>query len=764
MTAVDADAVTTASLDARAVEAGTLGTAAVVAAIVLLGNSLGFVRDLVIAGLFGASVRTDAFLVAWTVPEVTSTLLLEGAMVFAFVPLLTTEIQRTGLASGLVRRSLLPLGALLAVLAVLVAATTPLVVRVLAPGLAGNADAIGSLRWASLTILFLGIAGYMASVLRAHDRFYAAAAVYLAYNVGIISMMALGHGRFGVVSAAMGLAVGSALMVAIQVPSFLRTVEVRGLTWRVDRGLARELAVFLPIGLFFFVRQCQVFVERFLGSYLTEGSISHLNFAAKTAQVSMTLVLAVAVVSFPAFSRAASAGDDDAMRSTFERTVRVVAALILPAAAVLVVFARGIVATLFEHGAFDAGDTGATAAIMQVYAIGLIGQVLVSVAVQPSFATRRDLWRPFAAAAAGLAVTVAVGASLLGVLGARALALGNATGIITMAVLLLLGARRQVVGLDLGRLALGAARLTVIAVLSVAAAWATVTVTSLHEIPALGAAVGALIVLLLYVGLCRVAGAPEIEPVLDLTVRRIRPGRASGVTADGRFARPVPTILMYHSVSDPGTDPHAICIPPDRFEAQVRLLARWGYRGVSMRELLDAHISGTADRLVGLTFDDGYADFLTTAVPILDRYGFTATVFVVAGALGGWNDWDPEPRLALLDADGVRAVAAAGMEVAAHSVSHVHLPPLATEAAAREVADAAAMLEAIPGVEVRGFAFPYGDGDGSTAALVRGSGYAYCCCTNAGTGDGRDPWMLPRRFVGRRDGWLRLRAKLLVRP
>ena len=293
---------------------------------------------------------------------------------------------------------------------------------------------------------------FRSSVLRAHDRFYVAAAVYLAYNVGIISTMALGHGRFGVVSAAMGLAFGSALMVVIQLPSFLRTVEVRGLTWRVDRGLARELAVFLPIGLFFFVRQCQVFVERFLGSYLAEGSISHLNFAAKTAQVSTTLVLAVAVVSFPAFARAASAGDHGAMRATFERTVRVVSALILPAAAVLIVFAQSIVAALYQHGAFDARDTGATAAIMQIYAIGLIGQVLVSVAVQPAFATRRDLWRPFAAAAAGLVVTVVVGASLLGPLGARALALGNASGILTMAVLLLLGARRQVTGLDLGQI------------------------------------------------------------------------------------------------------------------------------------------------------------------------------------------------------------------------------------------------------------------------------------------------------------------------
>lgn len=762
MTTVRPGPATAGAVGAPAVEAGNLGTAAVVAGIVLLGNSLGFVRDLVIAGLFGASIRTDAFLVAWTVPEVTSTLLLEGAMVFAFVPLLTAEIQRNGTAAGLVRRSLLPLVALLTVAASVMAIATPLVCRILAPGLAGNADALASLRWASFTIVFLGTAGYMASVLRAHDRFYVAAAVYLAYNAGIIAMMLLGHGRFGVVSAAMGLAVGSALMVAIQLPSFLRTVDCRGLGWRVDRELVRELAVFVPIGLFFFVRQCQVFVERFLGSYLEEGSISHLNFATKTAQVSTTLVLAVAVVSFPAFARAAAAADHDAMRATFERTVRVVAALILPATAILIVFAHAIVGILYERGAFDAGDVGATAAIMQIYAIGLIGQVLVSVAVQPSFATRRDLWRPFVAAGIGLTVTIVVGASLLGTLGARALALGNASGIITMALVLLVGARRQVRGLDLARILGSVVRLTAITVVAVAAAWATVALTPLHDAPAIGVAVGAAIVLGLYTGLCRLAGAPEIEPVLDLTVRRVR--RAGGVDAHGRLTRAVPTILMYHSVSEPPTDPHAICVSPERFAAQMRRLARWGYRGVSVRELLDAHAAGASAGLVGLTFDDGYADFLSAAVPVLDDHGFTATVFVVAGALGGWNDWDPEPRLALLDAEGIAAVAAAGMEVAAHSVTHRHLPEIGFEDATREVVDARAWLEDIPGVSVSGFAFPYGDGDARTADLVRRSGYDYCCCTNPGTGDRRDPWMLPRRYVGPRDGWLRLRAKLIVGP
>src|SRR5215218_2694780 len=121
---------------------------------------------------------------------------------------------------------------------------------------------------------------------------------------------------------------------------------------------------------------------------------------------------------------------------------------------------------------------------------------------------------------------------------------------------------------------------------------------------------------------------------------------------------------MYHSISPSRLpDPHRVRVHPDRLDGHLRLLRRLGVRGVSLRELLAAHDRGSTAGLVGLTFDDGYVDFLDHAVPVLGRYGMTATLYVVAGRLGGANEWDEGPRLDLVDADQVRAVAASGHDV-----------------------------------------------------------------------------------------------------
>jgi peptidoglycan/xylan/chitin deacetylase (PgdA/CDA1 family) len=99
----------------------------------------------------------------------------------------------------------------------------------------------------------------------------------------------------------------------------------------------------------------------------------------------------------------------------------------------------------------------------------------------------------------------------------------------------------------------------------------------------------------------------------------------------------LPLVLMYHSVAPYTVDPYQVTVHPERFEEQLRWLHRRGLRGVSVRELLAANCEGDSHGLVGLTFDDGYADFVTSVIPALTRYGFTATVFVVAGKLGGYT-------------------------------------------------------------------------------------------------------------------------------
>src|SRR5690349_17403064 len=131
---------------------------------------------------------------------------------------------------------------------------------------------------------------------------------------------------------------------------------------------------------------------------------------------------------------------------------------------------------------------------------------------------------------------------------------------------------------------------------------------------------------------------------------------------------------MYHSVEPYDVDPYQVTVRPRRFDRQMRWLRRRGMRGVSMAELLAARRAGRDAGLVGLTFDDGYTDFVTEVLPALSRYGFTATVFVVAGALGGHNSWDDGgPRKPLMTAPDVRRAAEAGMEIGSHSLTHLPL-------------------------------------------------------------------------------------------
>ncbi|GAB3845193.1 polysaccharide deacetylase family protein [Dactylosporangium cerinum] len=219
-------------------------------------------------------------------------------------------------------------------------------------------------------------------------------------------------------------------------------------------------------------------------------------------------------------------------------------------------------------------------------------------------------------------------------------------------------------------------------------------------------------------------------------------------------------VLMYHSVEQCDHDPFQVTVRPDRFAGQLRWLRRAGWRGVAMRDLLRARAAGTADRLVGLTFDDGYADFVTEVMPLLARHGFTATVFVLAGRLGGDNAWDrPGPRKALMTAADVRRAADAGLEIGSHGLLHRPLPAADPAALAAEVGTSRAALSALCGQDVPGFCYPYGQVGAREVAAVKAAGYEYACAVGRSTLDSR--YAVPRVFVGDRDGPTRLAAKWL---
>ncbi|MGW4255466.1 murein biosynthesis integral membrane protein MurJ [Streptomyces californicus] len=524
--------------------------AAATAVLTVLGAALGLVRDQAIARYFGASDASDAFLIAWTVPEMAATLLIEDGMALLLVPAFSLALSRRGAAAGagagkeitvgvgdaeasdpvreLVAATLPRLFLLLSGGAALLIAGAPWVVGVLAPGLADPRLAVDCTRLTAVTVLTFGITGYFSAALRAHRSFLPPAGVYVAYNVGIIGTTLALHAVWGVRAAAAGVALGSVLMILTQLPVFLRFVPLRRpRPRRFGRRAARTapplgFAVLAPVILFVVSRQSQVLVERFLASTLPAGAISHLNYAQKVAQLPMVLSLMICTVTFPVVARAMAAGEREKARLRVERDLALAGTVVLLGTAVVLGYAPQIIEVLFQRGAFDASDTGSTAQVMRVYALGLLGHCLVGALSRPFFSSGRPTWFPAFAMGTGLVVTTGAGYALTYRFGVDGIATANALGISTTALLLLMGLGTRVVPIRARSVAFSLGRLAGASLAAGAAGWAC---APLVPDPVLSLAAGCLLVPAVFLLTGLALRSPELTSLLVPIRRRFFDGR-----------------------------------------------------------------------------------------------------------------------------------------------------------------------------------------------------------------------------------------------
>ncbi len=411
---------------------------ATVGGITLLSRVLGFARDVLIAAVFGAGIRADAFFVAFQLANLARRLLAEGALNAAVVPLyLRARDQGGEAAAGAFA------GQLIGTLAVgltgavaLLALAMPAIVVVLAPGFVFNGPRMTiAVELARLMLPYLALAGPLAvlmGVLNANHRFAFAALATAAFNATmlaalfVIFMLQAGDGALSgrILAASVALA-GLAQLVLIGAGVWIGPERITPLGVSFGPQMRRFLALAIPGLVASGIPQITIIAGVMVAS-ASPSAVSWLYYANRLIELPLGIVgIAIGTVLVPAFTHALRSGNRAELASAESRGLELALGLALPAAAALAVLAHPIVAVLFERGAFTAADTAATAAALAAFALGLPGHVLVK-AFSPVFFAREDTATPMHAALFGFVIALGGSLALLPILGHVGIAIATA--------------------------------------------------------------------------------------------------------------------------------------------------------------------------------------------------------------------------------------------------------------------------------------------------------------------------------------------------
>ena len=200
--------------------------------------------------------------------------------------------------------------------------------------------------------------------------------------------------------------------------------------------------------------------------------------------------------------------------------------------------------------------------------------------------------------------------------------------------------------------------------------------------------------------------------------------------------KPIP-ILMYHSIASmpKGTVMRSLHVPPKLFRLQMWLLKILGYKGLSMGDLQPYLTGKKQGKVVGITFDDGFKNNLIQALPILQKFGFTATNYIISQNIGGINHWDLNKGISenpLMDENEVKQWINGGMEIGSHTQNHIRLAESDIETFTKEIMQSRLDLEKQFDHPVEHFCYPYGSYNDEVVNITKRAGYSTATTVNRG--------------------------------
>lgn len=458
--------------------AGVFGLATITSRI------LGLVRDQVLAYYFGAGDANDAFRIASRIPNLVRDLFAEGAMSAAFVPSFTRQLTLQGrerswrLASSVINALLLVTG----VIVVLGMVFADPLVRLFAsdfsevPGKLELTIYLTRMVFPFLTLV--AVAAVLMGMLNSLGHFFVPALSPATFNVAVIVMslafipVSSSIGIQPITIVALATLAGGVGQLVIQWPALVKEgFRYQPVLDLKDEGLHRVLLLMGPGTIGMAATQINVLVNSVLATGEGTGAVSWLDFAFRLMYLPIGLFgVSIATAATPAISRMVAEQDFRRIRSTLAHALGLMLFLNLPATLGLIILARPIVAMIFEHGNFTASDTIATAAALQLYAIGLVGYSIVRI-ISPTFYALGRSRVPVMVSAGSVVVNIVLSVMLVRAMGYRGLALSTSITAMVNATIQLVLLRREIQGLNGSQVAASAARVVMAALVMAVVTW-----------------------------------------------------------------------------------------------------------------------------------------------------------------------------------------------------------------------------------------------------------------------------------------------------
>ena len=412
----------------------TTRAAGVVGLATLLSRIFGFIRDVVIAWFFGAGLSSDAFFVAFRIPNLLRRLFAEGSLSIAFIPVFTQYLANFGKdeAFKFARSALRLLSILLVIITVAGILSSPIIIRIIAPGFTGStckfSMTVNLTRIMFPYIFFISLVAFCMGILNSLGHFAAPALAPVLLNLAMIGSVFIISPRMNnpVTGLAIGVLIGGILQLALQIPFLIK----KGFFfWQKTKiyhpGLKKMGVLMLPAILGAAVYQINILVGTLLASLLPEGSVSYLYYADRLVQFPLGIfAIATATAVLPSLSRQAAANDLAAVKNTFSHAMRLVFFITLPSMIGLIVLREPIVALLFKRGAFNSETTRLTAQALLYYSVGLWAFSSVRVVVSAFYALQ-DTKTPVKMAVISIIANIILGIILMKPMGHGGLALST---------------------------------------------------------------------------------------------------------------------------------------------------------------------------------------------------------------------------------------------------------------------------------------------------------------------------------------------------